>query len=381
MATLNLSNISKSFGRQAVLKGVNLDVNDGEFLTIVGPSGCGKSTLLRIVAGLEQQDGGEVRIGSTQVDDRRPSERDVAMVFQSYALYPHLSVFENIAVPLTYRRLSAAQRLPLVGAWLPGSPQLSRDIARDVQSVAKLLDIEPLLGRRPSELSGGQRQRVALGRAIVRQPQLFLMDEPLSNLDAKLRTTMRAELALLHRKLAITFLYVTHDQVEAMTMSDRVAVMFEGRFEQIDTPERIYAQPATLGVAQFIGTPRINSIALDCLDRTLDLGEGRPRLTVDAPQGARHQLCFRPESASLERRELTWSGRVRFIEDMGAELHVHVGLPDMLEPVIVRAPRRVAVGLAIDSDLVVGVDAVDILLFGDDGRRVRFSCMEPSHVD
>ncbi len=381
MATLTLSNISKSFGNQAVLKGVDLAVHEGEFLSIVGPSGCGKSTLLRIVAGLEQQDAGEVWIGSVQVDDRLPSERDVAMVFQSYALYPHLSVFENIAVPLTYRRLSSTQRLPLIGAWLPGSPQLARDIARDVRSVAKLLDIELLLQRRPSELSGGQRQRVALGRAIVRQPQLFLMDEPLSNLDAKLRTAMRAELAQLHRKLAITFLYVTHDQVEAMTMSDRVAVMFEGKFEQIDTPELIYAQPATLGVAQFIGTPRINSIALSCVDQALDLGEGRPRLAVAAAEGARHQLCFRPESASMERRELTWSGRVRFIEDMGAELHVHVGLPGTQEPVIVRASRRVASNLSIGRDVVLGVESADILLFGADGRRVPFTCLEPAHVD
>ncbi|MCB2030979.1 MAG: ABC transporter ATP-binding protein, partial [Rhodoferax sp.] len=215
MAELALKDIHKGFGNHAVLKGVSLDVQDGEFLTIVGPSGCGKSTLLRIVAGLESHNSGQVLIGGAAVNDRLPGERDIAMVFQSYALYPHLSVFDNIAVPLRYRRLSPAQRVPLVGSWLPSARRLERDIEREVQAVASLLDIGHLLPRRPSQLSGGQRQRVALGRAIVRQPSLFLMDEPLSNLDAKLRTTMRAELTQLHQRIGTTFLYVTHDQVEA----------------------------------------------------------------------------------------------------------------------------------------------------------------------
>ena len=377
MAGLSLRHVTKGFGAQAVLRAIDLDVQDGEFLTIVGPSGCGKSTLLRIVAGLEQPEAGEVWIDSAQVDDRLPSERDVAMVFQSYALYPHLTVFENIAVPLRYRRLSLAQRLPLIGAWVAGTRRTSDSIEQDVRSVARLLDIEALLQRRPSQLSGGQRQRVALGRAIVRQPRLFLMDEPLSNLDAKLRTTMRAELAQLHRQIGTTFVYVTHDQVEAMTMSDRVAVMFDGLFEQIDTPERIYMQPATLGVAQFIGAPRINCIAVQCRDGILELGQEQPRLVAAGAQHGAHHLCFRPEAVSLERRELNWTGTVRFIEDMGAELHVHVGLPGQAQTVIARAPRRAAGTLALGRTTVVGVDAADLLLFGPNGRRVVIENREP----
>jgi len=218
MADLAIDRISKSFGRTRILHDVSLAVQDGEFLSLLGPSGCGKSTLLRIIAGLETRDTGSIAIGGRAVDALRPKARDVAMVFQSYALYPHYTVERNIALPLQMRRLSRWQRLPLVGRLLPGSRSARAEIATEVRGVAKALEIEPMLGRKPGQLSGGQRQRVALGRAMVRRPAVFLMDEPLSNLDAKLRVQMRVEIKELQQRLGATIVYVTHDQSEAMTM-------------------------------------------------------------------------------------------------------------------------------------------------------------------
>jgi multiple sugar transport system ATP-binding protein len=241
MAEVAFREVDKVYanGVQAVYD-LNLDIDDGEFLVLVGPSGCGKTTALRMVAGLEDISGGEITIGDRVVNELTPKERDIAMVFQNYALYPHLSVFENIAFGLRLRRTS-------------------KQVVRErVEWAARLLDLTPYLDRRPKELSGGQRQRVAMGRAIVRQPQVFLMDEPLSNLDAKLRVQMRADIAKLQRDLGTTTIYVTHDQVEAMTMGDRVAVMSQGRLQQVDTPIRLYEQPANLFVAGFIGTPPMN---------------------------------------------------------------------------------------------------------------------------
>jgi multiple sugar transport system ATP-binding protein len=241
-----------------VLSGIDLDIADGEFLTLVGPSGCGKSTLIRIIAGLEPQTSGSIRIDGASVDHLRAHEWRVAMVFQSYALYPHMSVFANMALPLTMQRLSLWERVPLLRLLSAHRRRTMPKIREEVQSVAAQLQIEPLLGRRPAQLSGGQRQRVALGRAMVRHPSVFLMDEPLSNLDAKLRVHMRSELTDLHRRLKTTFIYVTHDQVEAMTMSDRVAMMDAGRILQLGTPAELYARPANVKVAQFIGSPAIN---------------------------------------------------------------------------------------------------------------------------
>src|SRR6185312_7986730 len=243
MASIALKGIGKSFGTTGVLSGIDLAIADGEFITLVGPSGCGKSTLIRIIAGLEPQSAGSIEIGGRPIDHLRPHERRVAMVFQSYALYPHMSVADNIALPLTMQRLSVVERLPLVKHLSPRRRRVMREV---------------MLARKPAQLSGGQRQRVALGRAMVRHPDVFLMDEPLSNLDAKLRVHMRSELAELHMRLATTFVYVTHDQVEAMTMSDRVAMMDAGRILQLGTPTELYTRPATLKVAQFIGSPAIN---------------------------------------------------------------------------------------------------------------------------
>ncbi len=260
MAKIELKAIRKTFDSTEILKGIDLAIEDGEFIALIGPSGCGKSTLLRIIAGLEPQSSGEVRIEGAQVDEIRPSARNLAMVFQSYALYPHLSVFDNIAVPLRMRRLSALQRVPLLGRMVPGRAGTERGIRQEVERIAAQLELGSLLKRKPGQLSGGQRQRVAVGRAIVRQPVGFLFDEPLSNLDAKLRVHMRAELAQLHRQLKATFVYVTHDQAEAMTMSSRIAVMIEGNIVQIGTPAEVYENPRDIRVAEFVGSPKINVI-------------------------------------------------------------------------------------------------------------------------
>jgi multiple sugar transport system ATP-binding protein len=260
VSRVSVRSLTKSFGNIPVLKDISLDAAAGEFLTLLGPSGCGKSTLLRIIAGLEAQDLGSVSIGERTVDGVRPKLRDVAMVFQSYALYPHMTVGENMALPLKMRRLRPWQRLPLIGKFMPGSRRISKDIMREVTAVAEAIEIAALLDRKPGQLSGGQRQRVAVGRAMVRRPAVFLMDEPLSNLDAKLRVQMRAEIKELHRKLGITFLYVTHDQAEAMTLSDRVAVMLDGELLQVAPPQEIYANPANRRVAEFVGVPKINSL-------------------------------------------------------------------------------------------------------------------------
>jgi len=239
---LTVHDLTKKYGGKTVLDKVSFTVDKGEFCILLGPSGCGKSTILRIIAGLEQQDGGEIHIEGRDVAQLTPAQRDVAMVFQSYALYPHMNVFENLAFPLKINK----------------TPH--REIAGKVQEAARLLSIEELLRRKPRELSGGQRQRVAIGRAIVRNPRLFLFDEPLSNLDAKLRAGMRVELAKLHRRLQTTMLYVTHDQVEAMTLGSKIVILENGLVRQIGTPDEVYDLPANLFVAGFIGSPAINFI-------------------------------------------------------------------------------------------------------------------------
>jgi sn-glycerol 3-phosphate transport system ATP-binding protein len=245
MAGVSIRNVRKSYGALQVIHGVSMDIADGEFVVILGPSGCGKSTLLRMVAGLEVITAGEIAIGERVVNDLEPKDRDIAMVFQNYALYPHMSVYGNMSYGLRIRGMSKT------------------DIDARVQKAAGILELEKFLGRKPRELSGGQRQRVAMGRAIVREPQVFLFDEPLSNLDAKLRVQMRGELQSLHRRLGTTSLFVTHDQVEAMTLAQRMIVMNAGRAEQIGAPLEVYAKPATTFVASFIGSPPMNLIPRD----------------------------------------------------------------------------------------------------------------------
>jgi len=297
MASVELRGVGKSFGNVEVLTGIDLDIADGEFLTLVGASGCGKSTLLRIIAGLETQSTGSVLIGGAPVDHLRPHERRVAMVFQSYALYPHMRVFGNIALPLVMSRLRLFDRLPLLRLLSPRRRRIMPEIAREVRAVAEQLQIGALLDRRPAQLSGGQRQRVALGRAMVRRPAAFLMDEPLSNLDAKLRVHMRSELADLHARLGATFIYVTHDQIEAMTMSNRVAMMDNGVILQLGRPGELYARPASVKVAQFIGTPTINLLpARVNADRNVELFGMPLPIRVRQPAGAALTLGLRPEA-------------------------------------------------------------------------------------
>ncbi len=276
MATLTLENVKKSFGKTDVIHGVDLSVNDGEFIVIVGPSGCGKSTLLRMVAGLETVSGGNIEIDGKTVNDLEPMDRDIAMVFQNYALYPHMSVRENMAYGLKVAKV----------------PKPERD--EKVAAAAQRLQLTDYLDRKPRELSGGQRQRVAMGRAIVREPAIFLFDEPLSNLDAKLRVQMRLEIKQLQSSLGVTSLYVTHDQVEAMTMADRMIVMNKGLAEQIGTPLEVYENPASLFAAQFIGSPAMNVLKGDVNNQTLSLENGASMPFTSKHQGPVH-VGIRPE--------------------------------------------------------------------------------------
>src|SRR6266849_2524515 len=295
MAEVALRNVSKKYDEVEAVRNVNLEIPDKEFLVLVGPSGCGKSTTLRMIAGLEEVSGGDIFIGTEKVNDVPPKDRDIAMVFQNYALYPHMTVFENMSFGLRLRRVP------------------KREIRERVEHAAKILDITDLLQRRPKQLSGGQRQRVAMGRAIVRNPKVFLFDEPLSNLDAKLRVQMRTEIKRVHQKVKTTTVYVTHDQVEAMTLADRVVVMNNGRIEQIATPQELYHHPKTLFVAGFMGSPAMNFMRC----RLEQNGTGlRVRLSdavslpVPASQSARYQaltgkeLVFglRPEHITEPRR-------------------------------------------------------------------------------
>jgi multiple sugar transport system ATP-binding protein len=327
VAAIGLESIGKSFGSTQVLTDVTLHVCDGEFLTLVGPSGCGKSTLLRIIAGLERQDRGTVTIGGRPVDGLKPAARGVAMVFQSYALYPHMSVARNIATPLEMQRLTLAERLPLLRLLSPRRRRVMRGIMAEVEAVAASLQIDGLLDRKPAELSGGQRQRVALGRAMVRRPDAFLMDEPLSNLDAKLRVHMRGELADLHRRLGATFVYVTHDQTEAMTMSDRVALMLEGRIVQLGTPAELYDRPATVAVAQFIGSPPISLVPVS--EQGGRLVAGGVRLGLPWVAGAA-TLGLRPESVAPVRLGTPGAlpALLRRAENLGAEWLLYATLED-----------------------------------------------------
>jgi multiple sugar transport system ATP-binding protein len=374
-AGITLTRIEKRFGPMPVLRDISLDIRPGEFLTLVGPSGCGKSTLLRIIAGLEAQSAGHVAIGGRPVDALGPDRRDIAMVFQSYALYPHMTVAENIATPLRLRRLSAWQRWPLAGSF--GRARAIRtEIAGEVAAAAELLGIGSLLDRKPGRLSGGQRQRVALGRALVRCPRVFLMDEPLSNLDAKLRVHMRAEIARLHRRLGATFVYVTHDQTEAMTMSDRIAVMLDGQLRQVDTPTAIYRDPADHAVAAFMAQPQLNALPVTGGGAGAVEALGA-RLAVRGlvPTGSKATLAFRPEECLLldPAAPQGLAATVTHVERLGAEGYAHLaidGLPDLVVARVEaerlgRIERGQAVRLLPDPERA--------LCFDESGRRLEMA--------
>jgi multiple sugar transport system ATP-binding protein len=379
MAHISIDRIVKRYATSTILDDVSLEVADGEFLTLLGPSGCGKSTLLRLLAGLDSQTSGSISIGGRSVDGVRAKQRDVAMVFQSYALYPHMSVAANMALPLRMRRLSFYQRLPLIGGFLPGTARALSGIKDDVTQTAEALGIGHLLERKPAQLSGGQRQRVAVGRAMVRRPAVFLMDEPLSNLDAKLRVEMRAEIKALHRRLGITFIYVTHDQSEAMTLSDRVAVLLDGRLMQVAPPQEIYADPCDRRVAEFIGSPKIGMIDAIVEDPGLARAAGTAfSVSTGIPTGERVTLGIRPEAFHLvDRRDGSTygtniiAGTVTLIEHMGSDLFVHLAVLGCANPLIARLAAERAPPIRGGESLYFGVSPERIIVFDRDGKRIR----------
>lgn len=324
MATINCRNVTKIYQKKPAVDGVDIDMHDGEFVVIVGPSGCGKSSLLRMIAGLEEISAGEVSIGERVVNELEPKDRDIAMVFQNYALYPHMSVYDNMAYGLKNRRLPKSD--------------IKERIARAV-SILQLDD--DMLARKPRQLSGGQRQRVAMGRAIVREPQAFLFDEPLSNLDAKLRVQMRIEIKQLHELLGVTTVYVTHDQVEAMTLAQKLVVMNAGQVEQIGTPREIYARPASRFVATFIGSPSMNLLTgnLDATGSYVQLEDGSrwPLATpLTAAAGTQVTLGIRPEHLTTTDAADAACVKVELVEDLGADLVVHGRLAG--QPFVTRFP-------------------------------------------
>ena len=371
MASVTIQSIDKSFGVVKVLNGVSIDIEDGEFIVLVGPSGCGKSTLLRIIAGLEQQNNGSIKIGDKSVDNLHASLRDIAMVFQSYALYPHLTVADNISVPLRMRRLNFMQRFPLINRFVPGTKEAKASIKKDVDEVTEMLGIEDLLHRKPGQLSGGQRQRVAVGRAMVRHPQAFLMDEPLSNLDAERRVHMRAEIAELHRRLETTFIYVTHDQAEAMTMADRVAVMMDGDLLQVDTPRNVYADPADIRVAEFIGSPKINILPAQASDTgAVTVGDMVLAGVNSAVKSAKIQVGVRPEAVTLEsNNDAGLPCRIVHHENLGSEAYFHVEL-DIGGSIIARMDASAIDQFSTGNKAVATFNTNNTLLFSNDGQRI-----------
>src|SRR5204862_92023 len=316
MASVSFQNIEKTFGTTKVIHGIGFDISDGEFMVLVGPSGCGKSTLLRMLAGLEEISGGTIAIDGKVVNDMESKDRDIAMVFQSYALYPHMTVADNMAFSLKLRKAAPAT------------------IQERVAKAAKILNLEPYLKRYPRELSGGQRQRVAMGRAIVRDPKVFLFDEPLSNLDAKLRVAMRAEIKALHQRLKTTTVYVTHDQIEAMTMADRIAVMNDGRIEQLGKPLELYDRPTNLFVAQFIGSPAMNIFEGVARSGAVEALGVRWPANGRAADGQRVRYGIRPEH--LEPAASGIPAEVIVVEPMGAETEIVAKVGDVSLTVMLR---------------------------------------------
>jgi sn-glycerol 3-phosphate transport system ATP-binding protein len=348
MASITLTDLIKAYGDTEVLHHISGAIDHGEFIVIVGPSGCGKSTLLRMVAGLESVTGGEVRIGDRIVNDLEPAERDIAMVFQNYALYPHMSVFDNMAYGLKIRRLPKAE------------------IRKRVEDAADILEIRDYLTRKPRQLSGGQRQRVAMGRAIVRDPQVFLFDEPLSNLDAKLRVQMRLEIKSLQRRLGVTSIYVTHDQVEAMTLGDRLMVLNGGYVEQFGTPIELYERPATTFVAGFIGSPAMNFLSAQADGQSARLANGA-QIPATQPLTGSPTLGIRPEHLSVNDQG-PFRLSIAMIEQLGANTLIHGHLEGTEETLVASLPGV----QQLESGNVISLScAPDALHFFDSsGKRI-----------
>jgi len=354
MATVDLRGVTKAFGAVDVLDGIDLDIADGEFVVFVGPSGCGKSTLLRVIAGLEDPTTGTIAIGGRVVNGLEPIDRGIAMVFQSYALYPHMTVRENLGFALKLQKQSKAE------------------IAAAVEAAAATLDIAHLLDRKPRALSGGQRQRVAIGRAIVRQPEVFLFDEPLSNLDAALRQHTRHEFVRLHEQLKATMIYVTHDQIEAMTLADRIVVMARGRIEQVGTPDELYDRPVSLFVASFIGAPRMNFLPVALVaPGVVRIGNGAVIETaVDtggiAP-GSKLTLGIRPEHVVIGGTSRTIEAPVTMVESLGASHFAYLPIEGSDEPFVCQLPGRPR---ERPARLALFLPAKHIHLFDEEGRAL-----------
>jgi multiple sugar transport system ATP-binding protein len=359
MAAITMRRVSKSFGQAEVIKGVSLEIRDREFVVFVGPSGCGKSTLLRLIAGLEDLTSGELSFDGEVVNELAPAERGIAMVFQSYALYPHMDVYDNMAFGLKLAKVGRA------------------GVEERVRNAARILQIEHLLERKPRQLSGGQRQRVAIGRAIVRDPRVFLFDEPLSNLDAALRVQMRIEIAKLHRDLAATMIYVTHDQVEAMTLADRIVVLNAGVVEQFGSPLELYRHPQNLFVAGFIGSPRMNFLGGEVSSvsengLTVQLADGAilaaPLSQNGAVPGQKVTVGLRPEhliGGGGGAGEL--KGRVLAVERLGGETYIYLERTGA-DPLVVKAAGDARA--RVDEELPVGVPAAACYLFDEQGRAL-----------
>jgi len=359
MAQIRLEGLRKSYGQLEVVHGIDLTIGDGEFLVLVGPSGCGKSTLLRMIAGLEEITSGTLRIGDTAVNEVPPANRNIAMVFQDYALYPHMNVGDNMAFGLRMRNAPASE------------------INQRVAKAAEILKITPFLDRLPGQLSGGQRQRVAMGRAIVREPEAFLFDEPLSNLDAALRVEMRLEMAKLHRRMRATTVYVTHDQVEAMTLADRIVVMNGGRVEQVGRPLDLYHRPQTLFVARFIGSPTMNTFSLRTDQERGILGARLQDRTIEIPvppshvaqAGAPVTLGIRPEDLSLCDASEAWlTGETVVVERLGGQTYAYIDVgADRLLTVELPRTSEVAPGTVLSVN--GRVDAIHV--FAEGGNRLN----------
>lgn len=351
MAEVTLKGIKKAYDSNVVIEDIDLEIKDKEFLVLVGASGCGKSTILRMIAGLEDITDGEIYIGDRKVNKVAPKDRDIAFVFQSYALYPHMTVKENIAFGLKMRKFKEDV------------------IERKVKEAAEILNLSELLDRKPRQLSGGQRQRVALGRAIVREPKVFLMDEPLSNLDAKLRVQMRSEIKKLHEKLQTTFIYVTHDQTEALTMGDRIVVLDKGVIQQVDTPDNIYKNPSNIFVAGFVGSPQMNFLDATIINDTMVIGDIpiHPTEEQKIAIGNRRNIVIgvRPENMSNPDGEIKLVVKVDMTEMLGSEKIVYFFVANT------RCCIKVPPTFVIDEDIVIKIDKRSLLLFDKaTGKRI-----------
>ena len=380
MPRIDFNNVSKQFGTVRVIEDFDAVVEDGEFLVLLGPSGCGKSTLLRMIAGLTPISSGELRFDGERANDCSPRQRNLAFVFQSYALYPHMTVRANIAFPLIMDRFRKWHHLPIVNTIMRWRMMRRPEVAQAVDRIADQLELAPLLDRRPASLSGGQRQRVALGRALVRNPALYLLDEPLSNLDAKLRTQMRSEISTLHAKVGKTFIYVTHDQVEAMTMATRIIVMDKGEIQQIDTPDRLYDAPANTFVARFVGSPPMNLIPVSIAPGRVS-AKGVPEWAHGAPMPTAHQAIFgiRPEKLSIGAPGIgQMQARVAVIERLGAESVIGCSLASddaslarLLERDLIFVRTTDNHGFRIGAACSLGYDPGDAIWFDEgSGKRI-----------